>query len=307
MVEISVVAPIYNESNNVSEFVNRVRNSLNCLGVSFRIILVDDGSSDNSWEIIEKEYLKSDDVIGLKLSKNFGHHHAITAGLFQTESEWVIVMDSDLQDQPEYILNLYKKAQEGYEVVFVSRMERPESRWYLFIQKFFYFSLNKLSGVNFDSTQANFSIIHKKVVEAFRKFPEQARFYPSTINWLGFSRSEIKAVHGMRFSGAPSYTLKKRIKLALDIILAFSDRPLKIAISLGSISSIFSFIFFGVIIARNILYGFSVTGWASLMATQLFIGGVVLITLGINGIYTGRVYSEVKSRPLFIVQEKLER
>ena len=305
--EISVVAPIYNESKNISEFVNRVRVSLDRLGVSYNIILVDDGSTDDSWKVIKNEYSKSDEVIGLKLSKNFGHHHAITAGLYQTNSEWVIVMDSDLQDQPEYILKLYEKAQEGHEIVFVSRMERPEPKWYLLIQRIFYFILNKLSGVNFDSTQANFSIISRKVVEAFKNFPEQSRFYPSSINWLGFSRSEIKAIHGMRFSGKASYTLKKRIKLALDIILAFSDRPLKMAVVLGTISSLFSFIFFVVIIVRNILYGFSVTGWASLMASQLFIGGTVLITLGINGIYMGRVYSEVKNRPLFIIQEKLEK
>lgn len=243
-------------------------------------------------------------IKGIKLSRNFGHHYAITAGIEQASGDWVVVMDGDLQDRPEVIPDLYKKANEGFDVVFVSRSHRPESIAYRITQKLFYFILRSLSGVKFDDSQANFSIISRKVVEAFKKFPENARFYGSTIMWLGFKRESIKASHGTRYIGQSSYTLKKRIKLASDIVLAFSDRPLRFAITIGSLMSIFSFGMFFWVIWGSLHWGFTSVGWASLMATVLLTGGVILVVLGILGIYIGSVFREVKSRPLFIIDEK---
>jgi dolichol-phosphate mannosyltransferase len=214
-------------------------------------------------------------------------------------------MDSDLQDRPEVIPDLLKKAQEGFDVVFVSRQQRPESLVYKFSQKIFYVILRSLSGIDFDSRQANFSIISRKVVEAFMNFPENARFYGSTIKWLGFSRSSIEASHGSRFSGRSSYTLKKRVDLALDIILSFSDRPLKFAVGFGLFMSSISLVLSTWILIRAYIWGFSVLGWASLMITLIFIGGVLLIVLGILGIYLGRVFKEVKRRPLYLISEKI--
>jgi glycosyltransferase involved in cell wall biosynthesis len=303
MTLINIVAPIYNEESVINEFVTQVQNSLSQITEHYKIILIDDGSKDYSWNKIEEICNRESRVVGLKLSKNFGHHYAITAGIHMSEAEWVVVMDSDLQDRPEVIPELFNKAKEGYEVVFVSRKLRPESLAYRIAQKFFYFILQLFSGMKFDSTQANYSIISRKVVEAFKQFPEQARFYGSTINWLGFKKASIDAAHGKRFAGKPSYTFNKRIKLASDIILAFSERPLKFAIFIGLTMGLISLFVLIWIFIRVSQGGFSVTGWASLIASVFLIGGVQITLIGIIGIYLSKVFGEVKRRPLFIIEQ----
>jgi len=305
MTHLSVVIPLFNESTLIKELVNRVKTNITLLTEDYEIILVDDGSQDQTWELIEIECKQEERIKGIKFSRNFGHHYAITAGLHKSSGEWVVVMDGDLQDRPEVIPDLYKKSQAGYDVVFVSRQNRPEKIYYRIAQKIFYWSLKKLSGVDFDSRQANFSIINKKVVEAFMKFPENARFYGSTIKWLGFKRTFILADHGTRHSGKPSYTLKKRIKLALDIILSFSERPLKFAITCGLVLSSISILMAIWIVFGNFKWGYSVTGWPSVIVSVLFSGGFILTVLGIMGIYIGRIFQEVKGRPLYIIDYKI--
>lgn len=306
MNKISVVAPIYNEESNISEFVKRVSVNLELITTDYKIILVDDGSEDGSWKQIETELIQNKNIVGIKLSKNFGHHNAITAGIHNTNSEWVVVMDTDLQDRPEVLPELFAKANEGFDVVFVSRTNRPETIGYMLLQKFFYFVLRLSSGIDFNSSQANYSIISNKVAESFKNFPEQARFYPSTIKWLGYKRSEIKASHGTRFTGKASYTFRKRLKLATEIILTFSSRPLKFAIALGVFTSTVSFILVLLIILKKLTLGFEILGWASTLASIFFIGGAILTVLGINGIYLDRIFSEVKARPLFIIDKRIE-
>lgn len=271
---------------------------------NFEIIIIDDGSTDSTWKRIEEIGEKNSKLKGIKFSRNFGHHYAITAGIAESSGDWVVVMDGDLQDRPEVIPDLYKKAQEGFDVVFVSRTQRPESLVYRISQKIFYFILRILSGVKFDNSQANFSIISNKVVESFKQFPENARFYGSTVMWLGYDRTSIKASHGTRLGGETSYTLKKRIKLASDIILAFSDRPLKFAIAIGILMSSFSFVMLFYVVWGSLNWGFSSVGWASLMAITLLTGGVILVVLGIIGVYIGSVFREVKSRPLYLIDKK---
>jgi glycosyltransferase involved in cell wall biosynthesis len=305
MTHLSVVIPVYNESSLIRELVKRVKNNLEIITRDFEIILVDDGSIDQTWELIEIEAKQEKRITGIKFSRNFGHHFAITAGIDKSKGEWVIVMDGDLQDRPEVIPELYNKAQEGFDVVFVSRKNRPEKIYYKMLQRLFYIVLRVLSGINFDSSQANFSIINKKVVLAFREFPETARFYGSTIRWLGFKRTSIYADHGRRFSGKPSYTYKKRIQLALDIIVSFSERPLKFAIGLGlgiSLLSIFLTIWK---IFSYFNSGYDERGWLWLILFFMFISGAILIILGIIGIYLGKVFGEVKNRPLYIIDKTL--
>ena len=304
-VHLSIVIPVFNEATLINELVQRVKNNIELISEDYEILIIDDGSSDNTWANILEEANESSKIKALKFSRNFGHHYAITAGLQHATGEWAIVMDGDLQDRPENIPPLYARAKEGYDIVFVSRLNRPENILYKIMQKNFYWILNVLSGIDFDSSQANFSIIHRKVIDAFKSFPENSRFYGATIKWLGFKRTQIYADHGVRFSGRPSYTYKKRIKLATDIILSFSERPLKFAIILGmltSISSIFSTFW---IVYAKITRGYEVQGWTSLILTTLFFSGVILIILGILGIYLGRVFQEVKKRPLFVVCDKI--
>jgi glycosyltransferase involved in cell wall biosynthesis len=305
MTLISIVIPIYNESSLVSELINRVKQNVEIVTLDYELILIDDGSIDQTWNLISADAQKNSNVKAMRFSRNFGHHYAITAGLKNASGDWVIVMDGDLQDRPENIPKLYKKALEGYDIVFVSRKNRPEKLYYRLLQKVFYWILNILSGIKFDSSQANFSIINKKVVEAFKSFPENARFYGSTITWLGFKRTSIFADHGKRFSGKSSYTLKKRIKLASDIIIAFSDRPLKFAIFVGILFSSSSIVFALFILIRSLNFGFSVLGWPSLIVSIYFLSGVILTVLGILGVYLGRIFQEVKNRPLYVLSEKL--
>ena len=305
MTHLSVVIPVYNESSLINELVKRVKSNLKLITEDYEVIIVDDGSWDNTWNSIENEAKSENRIKGIKFSRNFGHHYAITAGLHKSGGEWVVVMDGDLQDRPEVIPDLYKKAQQGFDVVFVSRQNRPEKLYYKIAQKIFYWILRALSGLDFDSRQANFSIISKKVVEAYKKFPENARFYGSTIKWLGFNRSFILADHGVRHSGKPSYTIRKRFKLASDIILSFSDRPLKFSIYLGLLLSVLSFLFMTVTIIEAIFYGFSVSGWASIISVLLFSTGVILTVLGISSFYLAEVFREVKKRPLYIIEKDI--
>jgi glycosyltransferase involved in cell wall biosynthesis len=303
MTYLSVVIPVYNESSLIDELVKRVKINLKLITEDFEIIVVDDGSQDDTWSSIENEARLENRIKGIKFSRNFGHHYAITAGLHKATGEWVVVMDGDLQDRPEVIPELYKKAQEGFDVVFVSRQNRPEKLYYRIAQKIFYWILRSLSGLDFDSRQANFSILRKKVVKSFKNFPENARFYGSTIKWLGFKRSFILADHGSRYSGKPSYTLKKRIKLALDIVLSFSERPLRFAIGLGLLMSSISILLAIWIMFGTLKWGYSVPGLSSVVVSILFSSGVILTVLGIIGIYLGRIFQEVKRRPLFVISE----
>jgi glycosyltransferase involved in cell wall biosynthesis len=305
MTHLSIVIPVLNETSLIDELVKRVKIASEQITNDFEIILVDDGSTDNTWNQILKNTNLENRVKAIRFTRNFGHHYAITAGLQKASGEWVVVMDGDLQDRPEVIPQLYKMSSEGYDVVFVSRKNRTEKIYYRISQKIFYFILNLLSGVNFDSSQANFSIINRKVVEAFKAFPENSRFYGSTINWLGFKRGKILADQGKRFSGEPSYTIRKRLKLALDIIFSFSDRPLKWAIGLGFFLSLVASILGIYIVFRALTSGFSVMGWPSLIAAIFFNTGVILIVLGILGVYIGRVYTETKGRPLYAISEKI--
>lgn len=305
MVHVSVVIPVLNESSLIQELISRVKINIEMFTLDYEIILVDDGSSDHTWQFISIEASNEKRIRGIKFSRNFGHHYAITAGLNKSSGDWVVVMDGDLQDRPEVIPELYKKSQEGYEVVFVSRQNRPEKIYYRVAQKIFYTILNKLSGIRFDSNQANFSIISRKVVDAFKDFPEYARFYGSTILWLGFKKTFVVADHGSRFSGSSSYTLKKRIQLASDIILSFSERPLKFAVYLGLAISSISIIGSAWILTSSLKWGYSVLGWPSLIVSIFFLGGVILTVLGIIGIYVGRIFQQVKNRPLYIISSQI--
>ena len=305
MTKLSVVIPVLNEESLIQELINRVTFNCEKITKDYEVIIVDDGSVDGTWLKISEASKQNKKIMGLKFSRNFGHHYALTAGLHESIGEWVVVMDGDLQDRPEVILDLYQESQKGYDVVFVSRKNRPEKIQYRVLQKIFYWFLKSLSGINFDSSQANFSIISRKVVDAFKCFPENARFYGSTIMWLGFKRSKIFADHGKRLSGKPSYTLKKRLSLASDIILSFSERPLKFAIGVGVILSTISILVATWIIYSAITWGYSVTGWTSLIFSTFFFSGVILVFLGIIGIYLGRVFNEVKSRPLYVIEKTI--
>jgi dolichol-phosphate mannosyltransferase len=298
MKEISVVAPVFNEESLIVEFISQVTRVLETICDDYELILVDDGSIDGSWQVIKIAAQKNEKIKAIKLSRNFGHHYAITAGINKSISRWTIVMDSDLQDRPDVIIELYNKANEGFDVVFVTRKNRPEALWYLFVQKIFYKILNITSGLKFNSSQANFSIINFKVVKAFKIFKEYSRFYGSTIKWLGFETTDIEADHGVRFSGKPSYTIKSRIKLAFDISLAFSDRLLKFAI-FESFVSILLILVYGI---SSQFENFTTNNFRIFI---FIVSGLIFNIVGIYGVYLLSIFKEVKNRPLYIISEEI--
>jgi polyisoprenyl-phosphate glycosyltransferase len=305
MPHISVVAPVFREEGNIAEFCRRVSAEVGTITPDYEIILIEDGGGDNSWAIIREEAAKNPRVKGLKFTRNFGQHYAITAGLDVADGDWTVVMDSDLQDRPEVISDLYAKAQQGYDVVFVARQDRPESALYRFLQHVFYAMFRYLVGSEYDPKHGNFSIISRKVLNDFRVLQENLRFYGGILFWLGYSRASIPAAHGRRYAGRSVYSLGKRIKLAGAIIVAHSDRPLRFSIGLGFAMALLSFLYGLYIVIRAMFWAFAIPGWASLILSIYFVGGMIMVMLGIIGVYVGKMYNETKRRPLYVVAERV--
>lgn len=304
---IVVVAPIHNEEANVAELANRVIAATEPLSKDFRLVLVDDGSRDRSWAEICAAAKRDKRVIGVRLNRNFGQHSAIAAGLRAEAGDWVIVMDGDLQDRPEVIPELYEKAlSEGHDVIFVARQERPEGMLYQFAQGIFYSTLRNFTGTDYDPAHGNFSIISHRVQAALNELPEDNRFYGGLIEWLGFKRATLQAKHGERHAGDTSYSFRSRFIFARNIILSFSTRPLSYAIVFGALVVAMSFVFGVWIYVKALFFGYSIEGWASIMVSIYFLGGVQLMMIGMNGAYVGRISDTMKNRPVYLVAERTD-
>ena len=301
----SIVIPVYQAINIFDELLSRIKAAMQFAEGDYEIILVDDGSTDNSWEIISDICLGNKHVKGIKLSRNFGQQHAITAGLDFCSGDWVIVMDCDLQDRPEEIINLYKKALEGYDIVFAKRNNRKDTFWTKTYSKIFYRLYSYLTGIKHDATIANFGIYSFKVIEVIKQMKEPMRAFSPMARWVGFKRASIEVEHGERFHGKSSNTASKRINLALDIILSYSDKPLKIIVSVGFFISLSAFIAAFYLLFRYFNGEIVVLGYTSIIISIWLLGGLIIFILGILGLYITRIFSGVKKRPLYIVDEKL--
>ncbi|MEM7550844.1 MAG: glycosyltransferase family 2 protein [Bacteroidota bacterium] len=304
--KISVVSPVYRAENIIEELVKRIIIQLSKITVDFEIVLVEDGSPDESWKKIKKETSKDDRVKGIKLSRNFGQHYAISAGLELSSGEWVVVMDCDLQDLPEEINNLYSKAlSDGVDSVVASRITRNDSFLKKFVSFAFYKTLSWLTGVDYDHTVANFGIYKRSVVNSVVSMGDSIRYFPSMIKWVGFKSTTLEVSHSARPEGKSSYNLKKLLNLALDIILSYSDRPIRLVIKLGLIISILSiasaiFTFF------QAIYGqIEVPGYASLIISIWFFSGVIVIIIGIIGLYVSKTFQAAKRRPNYITADRI--
>jgi polyisoprenyl-phosphate glycosyltransferase len=300
---ISVVSPVYRAEGMVAELVRRITANVETITPHFEIILVEDGSPDKSWEEIAEQSSINHRVKGIKLSRNFGQHYAITAGLDFAKGEWVIVMDCDLQDRPEEIPALFAKATTGFDIVLARRKQRKDGYFKKMSSRFFYAVLSYLTGTEQDSSVANFGIYHKKVIDAVKLLREPVRYFPTMIKWVGFKKSYIDIEHGERLSGATSYNWLKLTRLAFDIILANSDKPIRLIIRLGFLIALFSFLFGVLIIVRYMLGYIKVPGYASLLVSVWFIGGIMMLVLGIIGLYVGKIFEAVKSRPIYVVDK----
>ncbi|MEM8886587.1 MAG: glycosyltransferase family 2 protein, partial [Bacteroidota bacterium] len=242
---------------------------------------------------------------GLKLSRKFGQHYAITSGLKEASCDWIVVMDCDLQDKPEEIPNLYHKAQEGFDIVFAQRKERKDKWLKRLSSKVFYQVFSLLTDTKQDATIANFGIYHKKVIQAVLSMKDHIRYFPTMVQWVGFSNTRIQVEHGQRAEDESSYSWGKLIRLAFDNIIAFSEKPLRISINLGLSISFISMLI-GIFYLYKYLKGdIVVLGFASLIISIWFLSGLIILLLGVVGVYLGKTFERVKERPHYIVDEKL--
>jgi glycosyltransferase involved in cell wall biosynthesis len=305
MKEISVVIPVYRAEKIINELCSRLIKNLSLITDNFEIILVDDGSPDKSWNKITKNANDEKRIKGYQLSRNFGQHHAITAGLEAAKGEWIVVMDCDLQDRPEEIPKLYTKAQEGYDLVVAQRIVRQDVFLKRMSSKMFYKLFSYLTDTKQDSSIANFGIYKRKVIQAVLSMKECVRAFPILVQWVGFKRYEMPVMHAERVEGESSYTFFTLLKLATGIIIAFSQRPLKLTLKLGLLIMLGA-ILLGVYYLRLYwLDKITVPGYASIILSIWFLSGAIIALIGMVGIYIGKTFEQVKQRPLYIINESV--
>ncbi|PXV61687.1 dolichol-phosphate mannosyltransferase [Dyella jiangningensis] len=301
MALISVVIPVYKAQECLDELYRRLNVALRSITDDYEIVLVEDCGGDGSWEIITKLAEADPRVRGLQFSRNFGQHYGITAGLDHCDGDWVVVMDCDLQDDPAEIPRLYAKAKEGYEVVLARRGQRTDSRLKSWTSAAFYRLFGYLADIKYDGEVGNFRIVSRRVVESLGQMRERLRFFGGLVSWVGFPTTSIDVVHGDRFAGETSYSFAKLWKLATEIIIAHSDKPLRLAVKAGFLLSLAAFAYGGCIAYRALVYGVPITGWSSLIVSMYFLSGIIISLLGVLGVYLGKTFDESKRRPLYIV------
>lgn len=304
--KLSVVSPVYRAELVLDELVERITKSIPSAFNSFEIILVDDFSPDKSWQKIVEISKTHTNVRGFKLSRNFGQHYAITAGLNQVEGDYIVVLDCDLQDQPEEIEKLFNESQKGFDIVLARRYERKDSFYKKTVSKLFYKTLSYLTGTKQDATVANFGIYSKKVIDEIVKLDEKIKYFPTMVKWVGFSTAYVNVEHASRSEGKSNYNLKKLLNLALDIILAYSDKPLRLIIKFGLTIAIISFLMVFYVLYEKFTGKVSVSGYASLIISIWFLSGCMLTTLGVVGLYIGKIFEGVKNRPSYIIEKSTD-
>lgn len=301
---ISIVSPVYNSQNTLDELISIIESAVVLTNDAYEIILVEDGSLDNSWQVMKTIAAKNNKVRIVKLSRNFGQHYAITAGLDCAIGEWVVVMDCDLQDRPEEIINMLAAAKEkNAKIVLGQRLKRDDNMIKIWVSRFFYRVLSYLSGSSWDPSIANFGLYHRDVIKAIGKMREPIRFFPAMVKWVGFNCIKMPVTHYARNEGKSNYTLDKRLKLAMDIVLASSDKPLRIIVKFGFTMALVSGSIGVYYILRYLRGQIIVLGYTSLIISIWFVGGVILMLLGIIGLYIGKIFEAAKERPIYIVEE----
>ena len=302
----SIVAPVYNEEALIAEFCRRVVAALEPLGEPFEVILVNDGSRDRSPEIMREIHARDPRIKVLNFSRNFGHQIAITAGTDYARGQAVVVIDSDLQDPPEVIPEMIARWREGYQLIYGVRSEREgETAFKLATASLFYRLIRKITNVDIPLDTGDFRLMDRKVVDALKSMREHHRFMRGLSVWVGFRQTGVEYKRDARKAGETKYPLRKMLKFAMDGITAFSYLPLQLATYFGFTIAGLSVLGIIAVILLRVITGSELAGQATTLVAVLFIGGVQLIFLGIIGEYLGRIYDEVKRRPLYIVAEAL--
>lgn len=304
---VSVVSPVYKARDCLQPLYERLTIVLQTLeGVSdYEILLIEDCGRDGSWELIETLANKDPHLRGVQLSRNFGQHHSITAGLDLCKGDWAIVMDCDLQDAPEDIWDLWKKAQEGYDIVCARRGKRQDPRWRLLSSRVYHLLLENLSGLSYDPEVASFRIISRAVIDVYRTMRESSRSFGAQIHWLGFPTAYIDVRHSARHEGESSYTIRKLIAAAIETVTSYSNKPLRLSVWLGFGVFIAALCVSFVLVVRKIFWSIPIDGWSSLMISLWFLGGLIIANLGVIGLYLGKVYDETRRRPIYVISKKV--
>lgn len=302
--QLSIVSPIYKGEKMLDELVRRITMSVTTIADEYEIILVNDQSPDDSWNVIKRICQEDKHVKGVNLSRNFGQHYAITAGLSLVQGEWIIVMDCDLQDRPEEISNLYRKAMEGgFDIVYAQRQERQDKFLKRLSSTAFHAVFDWLSGIKSDKTIANFGIYHNQVIKEYNKMPERARAFGSLIRYLGFSVGYQPVVHAERAEGTSGYNFARLMKLAFDVMISNTNKPLKMAVEMGLVMAFFSFVLALYNVFAKLLGIISVQGYTTTVFSIWFVGGILLTMMGVLGLYIDKIFDQVKGRQLFIIKD----
>lgn len=303
---ISIISPVYCCAGCLRELCTRVATTLAPVTENYEILLVDDASPDDAWMILQELCARDSRIKALKLSRNFGQHHAIAAGLCSARGDWVVVMDCDLQDRPEEIAALLDKARSGnFDAVFGKRIVRKDGWGKRLTSRAFFAVLNYLTGAQHDSETANFGVFSRALVDVINRMPEQSPCFPLMVKWTGMKISTLAVNHESRAIGQSSYNLRKRIRLATDIVLSYSDKPLRLVAKLGISFAILAIAIAGVGVYRYAAGDIQVAGYTSIIASMWLLAGVILFCLGVIGLYVGRIFESVKGRPHYIVREAL--
>lgn len=305
---VSVVAPVFNEEKVVGEFYKRATEAMRGLPADcdYELLFVDDGSRDASLKLLSSYQAADPRVRVVSFSRNFGHQLAITAGVDHAAGDAVVMIDCDLQDPPEVITEMVAKWREGYGVVYgVRRRREGESFFKLFTASLFYRTINKLSSVELPVDSGDFRLMDRKVVDVLKEIREENRYIRGLVTWIGFRQTSVLYNRDARFAGETKFSLKKMLKFAMDGITSFSEKPLMLSALLGVIITAVSFVLaLYIVLSKFFFPGTLIQGWASMIVVIIFLGGVQLLSVGVIGQYIGRIYVEVKNRPLYIVAER---
>lgn len=304
-IDYSVVIPIFNESEIIPELWRRLSDVLDRLDGSSEVIFINDGSVDNSFELLKEIIHKNQEVKIISFSRNFGHQCALSAGIDHANGKAVILMDGDLQDSPEAIISFSRLWQQGYDVVYAIRKNRKEKWLKRLAFKSFYYIQRRLSGIVTPMDAGIFSLMDRKVILTLRQMPERNKYLSGLRAYAGFKQIGVYVERGPRYRGEPKVSVSKLFKLAFDGIFSFSTIPLKMATILGLVSAIVSFIIGLIGLYVKFILGREFLSWAYGLTTTFFMGGVQLLSLGIIGEYIGRIYDEVRQRPYYIINQKI--
>lgn len=304
--ELSIISPCYGAPTLLRELVAQISSVAKEITPDYEIILVEDASPDNSRSIITEICKEDSRVKGIFLSRNFGQQPAINAGLDAATGNWISVIDCDLQNPPQNIKTLYDKAQEGYDIVFASRQDRPDNFFMTYGSKAFNKMMSFLTGVKQDESIAEFAIYNRKVIDAIKQMGDYVRYYPLMDKWVGFKKTSVQVKHNERPDGKEtSYSMRKRIELAINTSIAFSTKPLHIIIYFGFTITLLALIVAMYLAIKTIIIGIDVDGWFTLFVSMWFLAGIMMMVMGIVAIYVGNIFVEVKNRPTYIVEKRL--